>query len=391
MTDVGTELARLRQSDERVEVGAVDVHLTSGAVDHRAHLADSLLEHAVRRGVRGHDRADPVAELIDLRLQVVEVDVAVGIGGDDDDVHARHHRARRVRAVRTRRNEADRALLLTDRAVVGADREQTGELALTAGIGLDAHRVVAGDLREPRLELGDHLAVSDGLVVWCERVEVGELRPRDRRHLGRAVELHRARAERDHGPVEREVAVGEPAQVPEHLVLGVQAAEDRLGHEVAAAGHLERQHRRVDRLGDVGVDTERGDHARHDVEGRRLVEADPDGVVGHPAQVVATLRRGRHHPGGVDAVDGDRVEEGVVADRQPSSGERRSERCRERPDAARRCRPIRLGRASRHRSRPCWRAAPAPCRCSTSPSPGGCAAHGSAVRGAGRAGPPCRC
>ena len=56
VADVGTELARLGQADERVEVGAVDVHLTAGVVDDVADLADRLLEHAVRRGVRHHDR-----------------------------------------------------------------------------------------------------------------------------------------------------------------------------------------------------------------------------------------------------------------------------------------------------------------------------------------------
>ena len=41
--------------------------------------------------------------------------------------------------------------------VVGADRQQPGELALRAGVGLDRDPVVAGDLGQPALELLDQL------------------------------------------------------------------------------------------------------------------------------------------------------------------------------------------------------------------------------------------
>ena len=68
-----------------------------------------------------------------------------------------------------------------------------------------------------------------------EGVEVGELGPGDRLHLGGGVELHRARAERDHAAVEREVAVGEPAQVAQHRRLGVVRVEDRVGEELGRA------------------------------------------------------------------------------------------------------------------------------------------------------------
>ena len=75
--------------------------------------------------------------LVDLGVEVVEVDVAVVVAGDHDDAHAGHHRAGGVGAVRAGRDQADVALGLAARAVVGADREQAGELALGAGVGLD--------------------------------------------------------------------------------------------------------------------------------------------------------------------------------------------------------------------------------------------------------------
>ena len=79
--DVGAELAGLREADERVQVGAVDVDLAARVVHEPADLADGLLVHAVRRRVGDHQRRDVVGVLGELRAQVVEVDVAVLVAG----------------------------------------------------------------------------------------------------------------------------------------------------------------------------------------------------------------------------------------------------------------------------------------------------------------------
>ena len=165
---------------------------------------------------------------VELGVQVGDVDVAVGVGGEDDDIEPGHHRAGGVRPVRARRDQADGALSLAVGAVEGPDRQEAGELALAPCVGLDAHGVVAGHLGEPRLQLGDQLAQPGRVVIRRERVQVGELGPRDRLHLRRGVELHRARPKRDHRPVEGEVLVGQPSQVAEHLVLGVVSVEHGL-------------------------------------------------------------------------------------------------------------------------------------------------------------------
>ncbi len=129
--------------------------------------------------------------------------------------------------------------------VVRADREQPRVLALRAGVRLQRHRGEAGDLGEPGLELREHLVVALRLVGRGERVELAELRPRHRDHLGRGVELHRARAERDHRLREREVARLQPRHVAQHLGLGVVAVEDRVREERAPAG-VGRRHRHLD-------------------------------------------------------------------------------------------------------------------------------------------------
>ena len=54
---------------------------------------------------------------------------------------------------------------LAARLVVGVDREQAGELALRAGVGLERHGVVAGDLAQPRRQVVDEGADALGLLA----------------------------------------------------------------------------------------------------------------------------------------------------------------------------------------------------------------------------------
>lgn len=50
-------------------------------------------------------------------------------------------------------------------------------------------------------------------------MDVGKLGPGDGDHLGRGVQLHRARAKADHRRVERQVLVLQALQVSQHLGL----------------------------------------------------------------------------------------------------------------------------------------------------------------------------
>src|SRR6185295_3907267 len=62
-------------ADERVEVGAVDVHLAARRVYRVADVAHARLVHAVRGRVGDHQCGQRRAVLVDLGVQVVEVDV----------------------------------------------------------------------------------------------------------------------------------------------------------------------------------------------------------------------------------------------------------------------------------------------------------------------------
>ena len=186
------------------------------------------------------------------------------------------------------------------RPVVAADGQQPGELALRAGVGLDRDPVVAGDLGQPALELVDELAVAGGVLGRREGVQVGEAGQADRLHLGGGVELHRARAERDHAAVQRVVAGREAAQVAQHLGLAVVGAEDLVREVRRRAAQVGGQAVR-----DVTVHLGRGDaegaqDARHGGRGRALRGADADPVGVDQAQLepeAAGARRPRRRPG----------------------------------------------------------------------------------------------
>ena len=172
-----------------------------------------------------------------LAVQVRVVDGAVGGGGHDDDLHAGEHGGGRVRAVGRGRDEADVALGLTAGEVVAADGQQAGELALGTGVGLDRDLVVAGDLGELGFQVLDQFAPAGGLGFRGEGVDGGELRPGDGFHLGRGVQLHGARAQRDHGAVQGEVPVGQLADVAQQLGLGTVGVEHRVLQEDRGAQH----------------------------------------------------------------------------------------------------------------------------------------------------------
>ena len=92
MRDVTAELAGLRQAQQGVEIGPVDVDLPAVFMDQVAHVADVLLVDAVRRRVGDHDRRQIAGMLLALGSEVLEVDRAVVEGGHHHDPHTGHDR-----------------------------------------------------------------------------------------------------------------------------------------------------------------------------------------------------------------------------------------------------------------------------------------------------------
>src|SRR5699024_9321554 len=81
--DVATETARPAPADQRVQVGAVDVHLATCGVHQLAQLGDPGLVDPVRGGVGDHDGGDAALVLGQHPAQVLSVHVAVVGGGHD--------------------------------------------------------------------------------------------------------------------------------------------------------------------------------------------------------------------------------------------------------------------------------------------------------------------
>ena len=281
-------------------------------------------------------------------------------------------------------DQADVAMRLAARGVIAADRQQPGIFALRAGIRLQRDRVIAGDVAQPLLEPREQRVIARGLLARRERMQVAEFRPGQRDHLGGGVELHGAGAERDHGAVEREVAVARAAHVAQHLGLGAVRVEHRMGEEGAGALQLCRQ-----RLARAGFDVR---------VGKLAAEGAPDRLDRRPpwwsrrarcracASPIRRLIFSASARATISARAWRRHRPSACRRKLPTPAQSRA--CASRPPALRRgdargaamCGQALPGRDRPRTSRRSPPAAPARCRCWRSPSRGGCAARGSAAR-----------
>ena len=133
--------------------------------------------------------------LFGFGFQIVDVDVAVFVGIDNDDFQTEHSRSRRVGTVGGFRNQADVAVSLAVGFLIAADGEHTAVFALRAGVGLEGNRVKAGDGFQAVFHVGKQFAVAGGLRFGSVRVDVGELRPSNRQHFRSGIEFHGAAAQ----------------------------------------------------------------------------------------------------------------------------------------------------------------------------------------------------
>ena len=208
--NVAAELARLSQPDHRVHVRAIDINLAAGLVDRVAHLNHLRVKHAVGGRVGDHDRGDLTLIRFDLRGKIALVDRTVISGLDNHHAQARQDSRGRVRAVRGGRDEAHIAVSFATGLMVLADREQARVFALGTGVRLDRNPGVTGDRFKPLFKISDQLTPTAGLGYRSERVDACVFRPRDGLHLRRRVQFHGARTQRDHRPIQREIAVRQP-------------------------------------------------------------------------------------------------------------------------------------------------------------------------------------
>ena len=276
-------------------------------------------------------------------LEVVQVHIAPGRARHHDHAEAGGHGAGGIGAVRRGGDEHDVTVRLVPVALVGANHHEAGELALGARVGLQRHGSESSDGGERPLEFGDHAAVAWRLLHRRERVDRGEFGPADRQHRRHRRELHGARPEGNHRPVQADVLALEAADVACHLGLRMMAVEDRMGEERRAshqrAGNRSPTRRR--RRGGRPADGAREHPLQHPhvVARRGLVERHADVGIAVDAQV--DPRGGsfgreapeRVGPSGQPQLQ--RVEVGAVDLLDAQRRQRRLERARQRVDAAR--------------------------------------------------------
>ena len=153
--------------------------------------------------------------------------------------------------------------------------------------------------------------VAQRLANRRERVQRGEAWPTDREHLGCGVELHRARAKRNHRRRERQVACLQFLEVAQHLRLRMVLVENRVREKIGSApqrlgngSRLANSQLEAGRLASV----EDRQHVGQVGRCHRLVERDADASAAELPEVDPPfLRLGDHGVRRLAKRDGDRV------------------------------------------------------------------------------------
>src|SRR6266849_5218019 len=192
VNNVGAHMARFRDTQKRVHIGAVEVEQRAMLVQHLGNRLDFRLEDSHRIGIRDHQGGDiAVYEPADL----ISLQVATLMRVRDHDLESRERAARGIGPMRS----VGDYHLVTNTAVALQPRtrdEQSRKLALRAGRRMERYRVHPGNLGERRLHPShqfERTLCEMRRGTRMERRETGH-----RRHLvvEHRVVLHRARAER---------------------------------------------------------------------------------------------------------------------------------------------------------------------------------------------------
>ena len=148
--DVEAQLSGLHPAEQRVEVRPVAVDHAAGVADHLDHGKDVVVEEPQGAGLGEHEARDVVPH---HRAEGADVGVAVRVGGQRDDVEARHRGRGRIGPVGAVRHQHPGAGEVAPGAVVGAGHQHPGELPLGPRHRRQGGRRHPGDLGEDLLEV----------------------------------------------------------------------------------------------------------------------------------------------------------------------------------------------------------------------------------------------
>ena len=152
MADIAAKFARCGYAHQRVHIRAIDINAAAMLVHQGAQLFHAGFKHAVGAGVGDHDAGQIGTVLFAFRRQIGQIHIALLVAFGHHHLHAHHLRAGGVGAVGALWNQADIAVALALRRVVGLYRQQARVFTLAAGIGLQADAGIAGDAAEPLLQ-----------------------------------------------------------------------------------------------------------------------------------------------------------------------------------------------------------------------------------------------
>ena len=239
--NVAAELTRLSEAHLSVQVCTIQVHLATRLVNQLANLSNLLFKHTVSGGVGNHDAGNLGTVLLDLCLQVININRTISSGCHTGNLQTSQSSRCRVGAVRRQRNQDGIALVVAVSLVEGTDSAQAGVLTGRTRVRLQGHCIVTGNSNQPIAQVLNQLVPALSLILRDQRVNVRELRPGDGLHLSSCVQLHGARAQRNHGAVKCQVLIGEVTQVAHHLGLGAVLVENRVLHVVIGTQQLSGQ------------------------------------------------------------------------------------------------------------------------------------------------------
>ena len=196
---IGADKSGVGQSHLCIHVGAVHIHLRAAGMDNLADFHDFRFKDAVGGGVGNHQRGKAVLVLFGFGAEVGHVNVALFVAGAGNGGETGLDGGSRVGAVRRSGYQHLVAVSLPDALLIGADYAQPRILSGSAGIGLQAYAGKSGYHFQFLAEVVYKLAVAFRLVFGNERVHAHEFRTAEGQHLRGGVQLHGARAERNHG------------------------------------------------------------------------------------------------------------------------------------------------------------------------------------------------
>ena len=229
VADVRADGSGVGQSYLGVHIGSVHVDLCAAGVDYVADFHNVRLEDAVCGRVGNHQCGQVVAVFFGFAAQVFHIHIPAFVAGAGNGCEPGLYGAGGIRPVGAGRDEDFVAVPLADAFQVGPDGAQTGVFARRARVGLEADAGETGDGLQLFAQVMDEFLVALSLVAGHQGVYAGESCEAQGEHLGGGVELHRARAERNHGVGQRYVLAVQAFDVAHHLRLGVVEVEDLVG------------------------------------------------------------------------------------------------------------------------------------------------------------------